>query len=52
MVGVSAPSILTAPLTGFSVLAWKNPNKTTSFQLIPAELCPMPLLPISGMEIW
>ena len=36
--GLSAVSIVTAPLTGFGVLSWKRPGKSTSYQLLPAEL--------------
>jgi hypothetical protein len=36
--GLSAVSIVTAPLTGFGMLSWQRPGKTTSYQLLPAEL--------------
>lgn len=36
--GLSAVSLVTAPLTGFGVLSWQRPGKTTSYQLLPAEL--------------
>jgi ribosomal protein S14 len=37
-VGISAVSIVAAPITGFGVFSWKGPNKTTSYRLIHAEL--------------
>lgn len=36
--GLSAVSIVAAPVTGFGMFSWKGPNKTTSFKLINAEL--------------
>lgn len=36
--GISAVSIVAAPLTGFGMFSWKGPNKTTSFTLFKAEL--------------
>jgi hypothetical protein len=36
--GLSAVSIVAAPVTGFGVFSWKRPNKTTSYKLFPAEL--------------
>jgi hypothetical protein len=37
-VGISAASIVAAPLTGFGIFSWKSPNKTTSYNLFKAEL--------------
>jgi ribosomal protein L40E len=37
-VGLSAVSIVAAPVTGFGVFGWKSPKKTTSFKLFKAEL--------------
>ena len=37
-VGISAVSIVAAPLTGFGMFSWKGPKKTTSFTLFKAEL--------------
>jgi len=36
--GLSAVSIVAAPVTGFGMFSWKGPNKVTSFRLISAEL--------------
>lgn len=36
--GISAISIAAAPLTGFGIFGWKHPNRTTSFNLVKAEL--------------
>ena len=36
--GISAVSIVAAPLTGFGMFSWKGPKKMTSFTLFKAEL--------------
>lgn len=36
--GLSAVSIVAAPVMGFGMFSWKGPNKSTSFKLINAEL--------------
>lgn len=36
--GLSAVSIVAAPVTGFGMFSWKRPNRTTSFKVINAEL--------------
>ena len=47
--GMSAVSIATAPLTGFAGLSWKSPNKTTTYQLLKADLILSAIVPI-GVE--